>query len=174
MSVALKYPQPCSKSDNSVLASWDGEEYGLLGSTEWVEEYIDPWLSKTAISYLNIDVGTAGPHPDISATPELHTIAIDIMKKVLFPQGGALNETLYNIWLKETGGEVGVLGSGSDYTAFVHKGIGAVSVFGNVPDLLVLGNDTNSCIYSSTWELGLAPLILYTITTPITIVIIGW
>lgn len=39
-----------------VLASWDAEEYGLLGSTEFVEEYI-PWLSTSAVSYLNIDVG---------------------------------------------------------------------------------------------------------------------
>lgn len=38
---------------NIVLASWDGEEYGLLGSTEWVEEYV-PWLTGTAVSYLNI------------------------------------------------------------------------------------------------------------------------
>jgi len=42
-----------------VLCSWDAEEYGLLGSTEFVEEYI-PWLSNAAVSYLNIDVGTSG------------------------------------------------------------------------------------------------------------------
>ena len=33
---------------NIVLCSWDAEEYGLVGSTEWVEEYI-PWLSGTAV-----------------------------------------------------------------------------------------------------------------------------
>jgi N-acetylated-alpha-linked acidic dipeptidase len=42
-----------------VLASWDGEEYGLVGSTEWVEEYL-PWLSDAAVAYLNVDVGAAG------------------------------------------------------------------------------------------------------------------
>lgn len=47
---------------NIVLCSWDAEEYGLLGSTEWVEEYI-PWLTETTMAYLNIDVGTSGPHP---------------------------------------------------------------------------------------------------------------
>ena len=34
-----------------VFASWDGEEYGLVGSTEWVEEYL-PWLSKANVAYL--------------------------------------------------------------------------------------------------------------------------
>ena len=72
---------------NIVLCSWDAEEYGLLGSTEWVEEFI-PWLSGTAVSYLNIDVGTSGPHPGISATPELHAIAIETMKKVMWPAFG--------------------------------------------------------------------------------------
>jgi len=110
---------------NIVLCSWDGEEYGLVGSTEWVEEYI-PWLSDTAMSYLNIDVGTSGPHPSISATPELHQVAIEQMHKVMWESLEG-NKTMYDVWLEDTDGVVGVLGSGSDYTSFVHKGIGAVS-----------------------------------------------
>lgn len=47
---------------NIVLCSWDAEEYGLVGSTEWVEEYV-PWLTDTAVSYLNIDIGTSGAWP---------------------------------------------------------------------------------------------------------------
>lgn len=38
---------------NIVLASWDGEEMGLLGSVEFVEEYA-PWLTQTVVSYVNI------------------------------------------------------------------------------------------------------------------------
>lgn len=34
-----------------VFASWDGEEYGLIGSTEWVEEYL-PWLNKANVAYV--------------------------------------------------------------------------------------------------------------------------
>lgn len=113
---------------NIVLCSWDAEEYGLLGSTEWVEEYI-PWLKETAVSYLNIDVGASGPHPGISATPELHRIAMETMKKVMWP---ATNQTMYDVWYEDTEGEIGVLGSGSDYTAFVHRGISAVG--GRLPD----------------------------------------
>ncbi|PNS19551.1 hypothetical protein CAC42_7395 [Sphaceloma murrayae] len=110
-----------------VLASWDAEEYGLVGSTEWVEEYI-PWLTTSAVSYLNIDVGASGPNPDISATPDLHRIAIETMKKVVYDNyRGYNNLTLYDVWLG-LGGEVGVLGSGSDYTAFLHNGISSIDM----------------------------------------------
>jgi N-acetylated-alpha-linked acidic dipeptidase len=84
---------------NIVLCSWDGEEYGLLGSTEWVEQYI-PWLSGTAVSYLNVDVGVSGPHPGIAATPELHHIAIETMKKVIWEVLPG-NKTMYVlIWIE--------------------------------------------------------------------------
>ncbi|KAF2140554.1 uncharacterized protein K452DRAFT_273177 [Aplosporella prunicola CBS 121167] len=117
---------------NIVFGSWDGEEYALLGSTEWVEEYI-PWLSETTVSYLNVDVGCSGPRPDISASPELHKIATEIARKVIFPYAGttltdSLNETFYDAWLRSTEGEFGVLGSGSDYTAFLHNGIGSIDL----------------------------------------------
>jgi N-acetylated-alpha-linked acidic dipeptidase len=110
-----------------VLCSWDAEEYGLLGSTEFVEEYI-PWLSTAAVSYLNIDVGTAGPNPSISATPDLHEIAVATMKKVVYDNyRGFNNMTLYDVWYG-LGGAIGVLGSGSDYTAFLHNGISSMDM----------------------------------------------
>ncbi|KAH7398679.1 N-acetylated-alpha-linked acidic dipeptidase-like protein 2 [Phaeosphaeria sp. MPI-PUGE-AT-0046c] len=109
-----------------VLCSWDAEEYGLVGSTEWMEEFL-PWLKDAAVSYLNIDVAVAGPIPDISATPDLHTIATSLMKKVIYPYRGATDLTLYDVWMHE-GGDVGVLGSGSDYTAFLHRGIASIDM----------------------------------------------
>ncbi|KAL6250255.1 hypothetical protein RBB50_002556 [Rhinocladiella similis] len=105
-----------------VLCSWDAEEYGLLGSTEWVEEFI-PWLKSSAIAYLNVDIAASGPEPDLSATPDLHAVAIETMKKVVYPYKGYTNLTLYDVWYNQTEGEIGVLGSGSDYTAFLHNGI---------------------------------------------------
>ncbi|KAI0416968.1 N-acetylated-alpha-linked acidic dipeptidase-like protein 2 [Xylaria grammica] len=109
---------------NIVLCSWDAEEYGLVGSTEWVEEYV-PWLTDTAVSYLNIDVGASGAWPYIDATPELHEISTNVMKKVPWMD---TNRTMYDAWFEYTGGSIGVLGSGSDYTSFVHKGIGAIDM----------------------------------------------
>ncbi|CZT23232.1 related to glutamate carboxypeptidase II [Ramularia collo-cygni] len=109
---------------NIVLASWDAEEYGLVGSTEWVEEFL-PWLSDTAVTYINLDTACNGPIPDFSATPELHQIGIDTMKKVQWP---GTNGTMYDAWYNASEGVPGVLGSGSDYTAFLHKGISSFDV----------------------------------------------
>ncbi|KAK8068035.1 hypothetical protein PG996_007147 [Apiospora saccharicola] len=109
---------------NVVLCSWDAEEYGMVGSTEWVEEYL-PWLNATAVSYLNIDIGASGPHPGLAATPELHDVAVETMKKVMWME---TNRTMFDVWNEESQGYIDVLGSGSDYTAFVASGIGAVDV----------------------------------------------
>ncbi|RYN90237.1 putative glutamate carboxypeptidase [Alternaria tenuissima] len=110
---------------NIILASWDAEEYALIGSTEWVEERA-LWLSTTALTYLNVDIGVAGPLPGVGATPELRTLAQDIMKKVEYGK-----KTLYDAWNElymfrpEDNGFTD-LGSGSDYTAFLQLGIGAL------------------------------------------------
>ncbi|RYN56630.1 putative glutamate carboxypeptidase [Alternaria tenuissima] len=110
---------------NIIFASWDAEEYALIGSTEWVEEHA-PWLSATALTYLNVDIGVAGPLPGAGATPELRTLAQDIMKKVEYGK-----KTLYDAWHElymfrpEDNGFTN-LGSGSDYTAFLQLGIGAL------------------------------------------------
>jgi len=91
-----------------------------------MEEYI-PWLKNAAVSYLNIDVAVSGPIPDISATPDLHEVGTSLMKKIVYPYRGATNLTLYDVW-KHEGGDVGVLGSGSDYTAFLHRGIASIDM----------------------------------------------
>jgi N-acetylated-alpha-linked acidic dipeptidase len=62
-----------------VLASWDGEEYGLIGSTEWVEEFL-PWLSKSAVAYVNVDGGSSGPRFKTSAAPLLNKVLIETGK----------------------------------------------------------------------------------------------
>lgn len=98
----------------------------MIGSVEWIEEYVN-WLTETTVAYLNIDVAVAGPVPDFAATPDLHTIATELLKKIIHPSHGAFNQTLYDAWFDASKGTYGVLGSGSDYTGFIHKGIGAVS-----------------------------------------------
>jgi N-acetylated-alpha-linked acidic dipeptidase len=111
-----------------VLASWDAEEYGLVGSTEWFEEYV-PWITNTNVAYINLDIAVSGSVPSISATPDFHHIAIETMKKVVFPYKGLTNVTMYDVWNELNEGEVGVLGSGSDYTAWLHhKGISSIDM----------------------------------------------
>ena len=96
-----------------VFTSWDGEEYGLVGSTEWVEEFL-PWLSKSTVAYLNIDIGTAGPNFDASAAPLLHNALIETTKLVLSPNQTTVGQTVFDTWNKH----IKPIGSGGDYTAF--------------------------------------------------------
>lgn len=81
-----------------VFASWDGEEYGLVGSTEWVEEYL-PWLSASTVAYLNVDVGTQGPHFRLSAAPLLEKVVVDTSKRFVYVMGNAdlLQLRLFNL-----------------------------------------------------------------------------
>lgn len=96
-----------------VFASWDGEEYGLLGSTEWVEEYI-PWLSEANVAYLNVDVGASGPVFAASAAPLLHQVLRDATKLVPSPNQTTPGQTVGDVWH----GRINTMGSGSDFTAF--------------------------------------------------------
>jgi N-acetylated-alpha-linked acidic dipeptidase len=107
-----------------VFASWDGEEYGLLGSTEWVEEYL-PWLSSSAVAYINLDVGASGPNFMAGATPVLDQTIVDIVKEVQSPNQTAPGQTIFDQWDKS----VQLLGSGSDFTAFLDfAGVSCVHV----------------------------------------------
>lgn len=96
-----------------VFASWDGEEYGLLGSTEWVEQYL-PWLSVSSLAYVNMDTGVSGPTLHASAAPLLHGLLRTVAAEVPSPNQTVPGETVADTW----SGKIGPLGSGSDYTAF--------------------------------------------------------
>jgi len=53
-----------------IFATWDAEEWGLVGSTEWVEEYRTQ-LKQHGVAYLNMDVAATGPNFSASCTPGL-------------------------------------------------------------------------------------------------------
>jgi len=133
-----------------VFCSWDGEEEGLIGSTEWVEQHESDLANAPA--YFNIDVAVSGPKFGASSVPSLKQFLRDIAKVVPSPKGG----TVYEAWDKanqpaapstqsptEAIGDthrtpaakvtndvpVGDLGSGSDYTAFLqHLGVPSTDV----------------------------------------------
>ena len=138
-----------------IFASWDGEEEGLMGSTEWVEQH-ESELSNAA-AYFNMDVGVSGSKFSASAVPSLKQFLRDVTKIVPSPKGG----TVYEAWQKaaqpdtfsaqspsEAIGDsrrlpaaqgkgdvpVGDLGSGSDYTAFLqHLGVPSSDVSSTGP-----------------------------------------
>ena len=111
-----------------VFASWDGEEYGLVGSTEWVEEYL-PWLSSSTIAYINVDVGALGDRFHTAAAPLLNTAIRDIVDAIPSPNQTVPGQTVGDLWSRH----IATMGSGSDFTAFQDfAGIASIDVaFGN-------------------------------------------
>jgi N-acetylated-alpha-linked acidic dipeptidase len=126
-----------------VIGSWDAEEEGLVGSTEWAEANA-AHLSH-AVAYFNTDVGVAGPDFGASAVPSLRSFIREVTREVPSPKGG----TVYDQWLKNQHQErtrrvtetpehsieaptevnVGTLGSGSDFTPFIqHLGVPSTDV----------------------------------------------
>ncbi|MGP4014857.1 M28 family peptidase [Saccharopolyspora sp. 5N708] len=115
-----------------VLAGWDGEEYGLLGATEWVEQHRADLL-ENALVYLNMDGAGGGKNFSASAVPALDDVLADIAKDVSDPEHG----TLYRNWQQASGEQQPVpdrLGSGSDYTPFLdHLGIASADFGTSTP-----------------------------------------
>jgi N-acetylated-alpha-linked acidic dipeptidase len=133
-----------------VLGSWDGEEEGLIGSTEWGEQHESELAN--AVAYFNMDVAVSGPKFGAASVPSLKQFLRDVAKAVPSPGGG----TVYDRWQKDNqpGADsvqspteaigdsrripaaqskadvpVGDLGSGSDYTVFLqHLGVPSTDV----------------------------------------------
>ena len=111
-----------------VFASWDAEEFGILGSTEWVEHLKQELRNKT-VAYLNVDISATGPKFYASAIPTLKQLVRDVAQEVIDPR---TLKSVYDVWnngQKNKKPKVGNLGSGSDHSPFVgHVGIPAVSM----------------------------------------------
>ncbi len=71
-------------SRSILLASWDAEEYGIVGSTEWAEEYAHS-LSKQTIAYINTDTGASGRQFRAQASPSLSFLIRQVTKVVEDP-----------------------------------------------------------------------------------------
>jgi N-acetylated-alpha-linked acidic dipeptidase len=115
-----------------ILCSWDAEEYGLIGSTEWAEEFADD-LREKAVAYLNLDAAVSGPHFGASSVPSLWKLMRSTTRDIKDPKTG---KSVYQQWQDRSRenrpeGEqhppearIGALGSGSDYTPFLqHLGV---------------------------------------------------
>uniref|UniRef100_A0A8C2AB80 Aminopeptidase NAALADL1 n=1 Tax=Cyprinus carpio TaxID=7962 RepID=A0A8C2AB80_CYPCA len=108
-----------------IFASWDAEEFGLLGSTEWAESLI---LILCVCVCVCVCAGMYTLRVD--CTPSLHTLVYDITKKVSSPEEGEEGMTLYQSWHKRDNSTerdapwISKLGSGSDFEAyFIRLGI---------------------------------------------------
>ncbi len=132
-----------------IYASWDGEEPGLLGSTEWVEAHADE-LARHAVLYVNTDENGRG-FLRAEGSHDLQHFVNAAARDVTDPQTGMTvldrqrAETRAGAYAgaggrppeaavleaARTGGDmpVGALGSGSDYSAFLqHLGIASLNL----------------------------------------------
>jgi N-acetylated-alpha-linked acidic dipeptidase len=129
------------------FCSWDAEEEGLVGSTEWAEDHARQLAH--AVAYVNTDASVSGPHFEASAVPSLKQFVREVTMEVASPRGGSV----YDEWKKDQGDlasrrhtgnpyndtptvtpvggdvRVGDLGSGSDYTPFIqHLGVPSTDI----------------------------------------------
>jgi len=95
------------------FASWDGEEYNLIGSTEYVEANIDR-LRQDAFAYLNVDVAVGGQEFRAAGSPVFRKALLRVLDRTSDP---FQNATLRDLW-DQRGGKLDGLGAGSDYVAF--------------------------------------------------------
>uniref|UniRef100_A0A8C6KQ60 glutamate carboxypeptidase II n=1 Tax=Nothobranchius furzeri TaxID=105023 RepID=A0A8C6KQ60_NOTFU len=108
-----------------IFASWDAEEFGLLGSTEWAEDNAR-LLQERAVAYINADSAIEGMYTlRVDCTPSLHTLAYDITKQVSLLAHTTHLKLIIHINLKLSS-LISKLGSGSDFEAyFIRLGIAA-------------------------------------------------
>eukprot|EP01100_Stratorugosa_tubuloviscum_P012610 TRINITY_DN602_c0_g1_i1.p1 TRINITY_DN602_c0_g1~~TRINITY_DN602_c0_g1_i1.p1 ORF type:complete len:671 (+),score=332.17 TRINITY_DN602_c0_g1_i1:117-2129(+) len=137
------YKQGWRPQRTIIFCSWDGEEYGLLGSTFHAESHSSQYV-KQAIAYLNVDVAVTGPNFGVGATPSLNEFIRNITKEIIDPNTG---KPLYDVWNHY----ISVLGSGSDFTSFLdHLGIPSVD-FGFNGDYGVYHSTYDSFAWITNW-----------------------
>jgi N-acetylated-alpha-linked acidic dipeptidase len=139
-----------------IYCAWDGEEPGLLGSTEWAEAHADE-LQQHAVAYLNTDSNDRG-YLNIEGSHVLEAFFNDIARGIEDP------ETHQSVWRRMQAERlrngsaaeraevrtrpnlrIDALGSGSDYSAFIqHLGIASANLGYN--------GETPSGIYHSIYD----------------------
>lgn len=108
-----------------MIAHWDAEEHGVIGSSEWVEQLSDE-LGAKAIAYMNFDGGVSGKNFGASASPTLKRLITEASKEVNYPY---TDQSLYEFWRRDADEpRIGNLGGGSDHIAFyMHVGVPSLS-----------------------------------------------
>jgi N-acetylated-alpha-linked acidic dipeptidase len=140
-----------------IYCAWDGEEPGLLGSTEWCETHADE-LKQKAVAYINSDSNDRG-FLFMDGSHSLETFINNVAKDVTDPEKGisvwerARDRQIINTTSPERKRElesaknleIGAMGSGSDYTPFLqHLGIASLD--------LGFGGEGEGGVYHSAYD----------------------
>src|SRR5262249_45612453 len=134
-----------------IYCDWDGEEPGLLGSTEWVEQHAEE-LKQKAVVYINTD-STGKGWFNAGGSHTLEKFVNDVARSVNDPKGeGSILDAARSRRNEQGRGDaekrdmrIGALGSGSDYTAFLdHLGVASLN--------LGFGGEGGGGIYHSIYD----------------------
>src|SRR6202171_3480028 len=150
------YQQGWRPKRTIIYAAWDGEEAGLLGSTEWVETHADE-LKTHAVAYLNSDTNGRG-YLEVEGSHSLEKFVNGVALDVEDPESGTsswkrIQASRIVNGSPESRGEgreredlrIGALGSGSDYSSFLdHLGVASLN-FG-------YGGEDKGGIYHSIYD----------------------
>jgi N-acetylated-alpha-linked acidic dipeptidase len=139
-----------------IYCAWDGEEPGLIGSTEWVEEHANE-LRDHGVAYINSDSISRG-YLNVSGSHSLQTFMNQVARDITDPEKGmslwqreqlrlianASSEERDKVRAKSTW-PIEALGSGSDYTSFLDfSGVASVN--------LGFGGESEGGIYHSIYD----------------------
>jgi N-acetylated-alpha-linked acidic dipeptidase len=124
------------RPDRSILfAAWGAEEFGIIGSSEWVEANTED-LTKNAVAYVNMDMAAMGTNFGSSAAPSLRRIIAEAAKAV--PQArDKTGRSVFDAWWAQKPSASGLpsfgdLGGGSDHVGFYcHAGVPSASLGGH-------------------------------------------
>jgi N-acetylated-alpha-linked acidic dipeptidase len=115
-----------------LLALWDGEEFGLMGSTEWTEKHLDE-LRNYAVAYINSDLNGPG-RLSASGSHSLETFVSEVLRDIVTPKSGGNLLDASKIARPRGRADAPLefrltpLGSGSDYVPFLdHAGIASLN-----------------------------------------------
>jgi len=124
-----------------IYCAWDGEEPGLLGSTEWAEEHADE-LRAHAVAYINSDSNGRG-YLGVEGSHTLEKFSNDVSRDISDPESKLTawkRNQLHEIARAKSAEQrqeireradlrIPALGSGSDYTAFLqHDGVASLNI----------------------------------------------
>ncbi|XP_062053752.1 aminopeptidase NAALADL1 [Lepus europaeus] len=110
-----------------VFGSWGSEEFGLIGSTEFTEEFFSK-LQERTVAYINVDISVfANATLRVQGTPPIQSVVFSATREVQAP--GLRDLSVYDNWVRYFNRSspvygvvprLGSLGAGSDYAPFVH------------------------------------------------------
>jgi N-acetylated-alpha-linked acidic dipeptidase len=126
MADAIGGSSNCRPRRTLKIAHWDAEEFGIIGSTEWVEQHRDE-LAVKGVAYINADSAVTGPLFGAASSPSLKTLIAEVSRSVQHPDDGV---SMHTHWVRQAPGQAqpvfGNLGGGSDHVGFyTHIGMPA-------------------------------------------------